>query len=135
MTNPIWTWRDDILDAMPNATPAIGELTGAHRNVVNRWITRLHAAGEIHITGWLRWRGGPLPIYTVGPGVDAPCTLKPYSPMQNYNRFKRRARSDGRWEDAKAKSRARAAAKRASEKGFAADPLLGAFFPKRAEPC
>lgn len=134
MTNPTFTWRQAILDAMPAATPEIAHVIGAHRNVVNRWTARLHAAGEIHITGWVRWQGGPLPIYTAGPGVDVVCLLRPYTAQQNYNRFKRKARANGYWEEVKAKLRGRAAARRAEQRGFAHDPLLGLFFGAVKQP-
>ena len=131
MTNPQNSRRQEMLDALPAASPHIVQKTGAHRNVVSRWLARLHAEGAVHVVDWIRWKGGPLPMYAAGPGVDVPCTIEPLPPAENYNRFKRQARADGRWAEKLARDRERAARRRdAVRKGYMRDPLLGAFFGK-----
>jgi hypothetical protein len=131
MTNPRNTRRDEILAALPGTSVQVGEKTGAHRNVINRWLTRLHKEGAIRITSWVRWPGGPLAVYAVGAGVDAVCTIERLPAAVNYANYLKRARASGHWDFVKAKLRARAAAERAT---YTRDPLLAALFGPRPDP-
>ena len=112
----------------------LAKRTGLAYNTVWRHIKAMHEAGECHITpDWKRTPGGGafVPTYAAGPGVDAPCRLKPYTTAQLSTRYRRKRRKDGSWQELLALNRARWAAKRAS---FKKDPLLAALFYRPKTP-
>lgn len=118
----------------PGTVADLAKLTGLAYNTVWRWVKEMHAQGECHITpAWKRTPGGGafVPTYAAGPGVDAPCRLKPYTQAQLSTRYRKKKRKDGSWQELLALNRARWAAKRASYKK---DPLLAALYkPKTTE--
>lgn len=63
-----------ILAALPGTRPEIGQRTGLVKSAVFCRLRDLHAAGQVHIAGWVpAERGGPAaPVYAAGPGLDAP---------------------------------------------------------------
>lgn len=112
----------------PGTVADLAKRTGLAYNTVWRHMQAMHAAGECHITPqWKRIPGGGafVPTYAAGPGVDAPCRLKPFTNAQLSTRYRTRRRKDGSWQELLALNRARWAAKRASYKK---DPLLAAMF-------
>jgi hypothetical protein len=94
MTNPQNSRRQEVLDALPGSHVGVYEKTGMHRNVIGRWLKKLHDAGDIHIIGWGRTPGGGpfVPTYADGPGEDVPCTLKPIPMRENWHRHMQRKR-------------------------------------------
>lgn len=118
----------------PGTVADLAERTGLAYNTVWRHIRDLHAAGECHITPeWKRTQHGGafVPTYAAGPGVDAPCRLKPFNSAQLSKRYRTKKRKDGSWHELLALNRARWAAKRAS---FTKDPLLAALFYRPKTP-
>jgi hypothetical protein len=58
----------------------------------------MHREGKCHITGWVKTKGGGSnqAIYTAGPGVDAPCKLKPKSHAKKCKQWRERCKKQGK---------------------------------------
>jgi hypothetical protein len=70
--------------------------TGISRRTVDKYVTLLHAAGQIHIIRWQRQENGHgahLAVYAVGAGVDAP-QPKPKTNAQLSKEKRRRVKAD-----------------------------------------
>ena len=96
MARPI---NDDwLLPLMPGSTTEIADSAGKSIRSVHNMLSRLHAGGKIHISGWRRTDGsGPLVrIFSAGAGVDAYCQLRPMTKKQIYRRFKAKSIKNGR---------------------------------------
>lgn len=116
-------YRDVVRDALPGTWRDIHQRTGLGRTTIWRWLTHLHAAGDIHIAGWLPG-GTPgtwLARYAVGAGRDVPKPT-PLTEAQKSRAYRARARRDGDWQERLARQRARYWTRRAR-----ADPLLVAL--------
>lgn len=102
--------------------------SGLSRITVQRWVKRMHAAGECHIVAWERTCGAWAPVYQSGAGEDKPCHLRRL-PGASYSRKHRRAvRADvERHMSELAKRRAASAVARARE-GKMTDPIVAALF-------
>lgn len=116
-------YREVVRDALPGNWRDIHQRTGLGRTTIWRWLTHLHAAGDIHISGW-QAGGTPgtwLPRYAVGAGQDAP-KPEPLTEAEKSRAYRQRARQSGEWEHRLMRQRATYWASRAR-----ADPLLVAL--------
>lgn len=117
-----------ILGALPGTRDDIErKLLAKHklgRATIYRWAARLHAGGEIHISGWRRSvKGSPVPIYAAGAGDDARCRIKPFTEAQKSRRYRGRLKESGEWDAVCSLRRARARAASGVR-----DPLLAGLF-------
>lgn len=110
----------------PGNLPQLEARTKLGKTTVWRWVTDMHEAGEVHITLWTRTRdGGPFKAtYSAGPGVDAPCNIKPYSEAQKSKRFYKKVK-EKRDELRHVRAAALANADRMSK---TRDPIIEALF-------
>jgi hypothetical protein len=117
--------KADILQSMPGTTAQLVEKSGWHIDTVHRWLRRMRKTGECRIADWQRPNrsGNFVPIYGMGPGEDAPCTLKPLTPSEDWKLAKQRYGMD----TLRAKERARHWALKA-RRGQVKDPLVAALF-------
>lgn len=70
--------------------------SGISRRTVDKYVTLLHAAGQIHIIRWQRQEhghGAYLAVYAVGAGADAP-QPKPKTNAQLSKEKRRRVKAD-----------------------------------------
>lgn len=119
--------KDHVRQAMPGTMAQLVKRSGWHHDTVSRWVRKMRAAGECRIVGWQRPNGSGnfVPVYGEGPGEDAPCTLKPLTPSQDWQIAKQRY---GKELLAK-RERARHYARLARLNG---DPLVQALFGQKA---
>ena len=93
---------------LPGSVAEIARELGKSGPGVYAAIQKLKARGECHIEKWARSpRGAISPIYAAGPGKDAECRLKAFTPKQLRDRSKRNRVADGRWSERQAKDRMR----------------------------
>lgn len=116
--------KADILQSMPGTTAELATKSGWHLPTVQRWVRTMRKAGECRIADWRRPNGSGnfVPVYGKGPGEDAPCTLKPLTPSDDWQLAKQRYGMD----TLRAKERARHWALQARR--GRRDPLMAALF-------
>ena len=86
--------KHEVIAALPGTCPQIVKRSGVCQDSVNKWVRRLHDAGEIHITGW-SWSGcNKTPRYTLGPGKDAKCRLKVFTVAEHCQNYRARKKKD-----------------------------------------
>lgn len=123
-----------VIDAMPGTTMEIAEAAGVQQGTVVRWVRIMRAAGECHISKWVRTIGGPIKaIYAHGPGQDAKCKLRALTDREYSRRYRRKAKEEGRYEFIQAKKRADYYSKKAAKLGTS-DPLMAALFGRTPAP-
>lgn len=126
-----------VIDAMPGTTMEISAAAGVLPGTVVRWVRIMRAAGECHISGWVRspsGEGGPIKaVYAHGPGKDAKCNLRALTDKEYSRRFRRKAREEGRMEFIQAKKRAIYYSNKAAKLGTS-DPLMAALFGRTPAP-
>lgn len=102
------TAREVISKHLPGTKTEIAKATGFSREGIHTAVEKMRAEGLLHIERWKRsHRGAISPVYAAGPGVDAVCTLKAFTPKQLAKRSKANRIKDGRWEDRKSRDRMR----------------------------
>lgn len=120
--------RRAVLDALkkPGNQGQVETRTKLAKTTVWRWVTELHAAGEIHIVGWRRTKGGGpfMTTYKAGAGKDKPCPIVPYTEAEKSKRYHDRKREE-RAELGQARAQALAWADRALQ---VRDPMIEAMF-------
>jgi hypothetical protein len=126
-----------VIDAMPGTTLEITEAAGVQQGTVVRWVRIMRAAGECHISGWIRspaGEGGPIKaIYALGAGEDAKCKLRALTNKDYSRRYRRKAKEEGRYEFIQAKKRADYYSKKAARLGTSG-PLMAALFGRTPAP-
>lgn len=120
--------RLKVLSAMPGSILEIKAATGLGLTTVWRWVNDLVASNEAHIHKLgVDPTGGPLfAIYHSGRKPNRLVVARPKltTPMDRTNRYRKKLRQTGDWEDVKAKSRAAYWRKKKPQR----DPLTAALF-------
>lgn len=88
-------FRKAVVAALPGTLCQIIVKSGMRKGTVVRWPRILQDEGAIHVSGWVRSEAaGPIKrVYTDGPGVNVPCTLKRL-PGAKYNKKYRKTHAE-----------------------------------------
>lgn len=86
--------KHEVIAALPGTCPQIMKRTGVCQDSVNKWIRKLHEAGQIHITSWSWYGCNKTPRYVLGPGRDAQCRLKAYTVAEHCQNYRNRKKKD-----------------------------------------
>lgn len=119
------TTADRIMALLPATSRRILVELPMSTSVLHKWLTRLRAAGQLHIGRWRRSLGDLVAVWTAGPGPDARRPPR-RTPAQVTAAYRRRKKKEA---DALA-ARRRAAAELASGAKWAADPLMAGLFSR-----
>lgn len=107
-------YKDYVLSALPGTRQELRAKTGLGTMTIHRWTSDLHAAGEIHISGWVRPAKGPFsPVFALGQRHDAKCRLKHMDDAEKCERYRDKLKREDKWPEVKAKHAAMRRAKRA----------------------
>lgn len=121
--------RAKVEAAMPGTTLQIAESAGIDQSSARRWTRTLRNEGACHVSGWKRTVGSGgmfKAIYSLGPGKDVACRLKPLTVAQYSQRYRDKlGKDDDAAEAYRAKSMARRWALKARTNG---DPMVNFLF-------
>lgn len=86
-----WKVITKQLQAGDSTCTRLAEDAGMHQSTVYAYLSKKHAAGEVHIVGWQRLVQGAksVPVYRFGPGID-----KPRQVLQNAQKEKKYRQAD-----------------------------------------
>lgn len=105
-------FRSLIVRALPGTMCDLVRKSGCAESTIRRWLHRLRAENECHISGWRRNYGGHTPYYEAGPGKDARCNLKRLTNTEYARRWRAKMAGTEHGDVAAAKNRARKVADR-----------------------
>lgn len=119
-------YRQHILAAMPGTQSQLVDRTGLSQGNISRISAELHAAGKCHIARWRRGvRGGPVPVFASGEGIDRVCKVENYTRAEVCARYKKRLEKHGLMDQHRARLAANQRAVTLRKRG---DPLINALF-------
>lgn len=119
------TTGERILTLLPATSRQLLNAMPMSSATLHKWLTRLRAAGQLHIGRWRRSVGDLVAVWTAGPGPDA---VRPprRTHAQVVAAYRRRKKKEADEMDA----RRQAAAEIAALARFDRDPLMAALFGK-----
>lgn len=117
------TTGDRILARLPATSRQLLKAMPMSTSALHKWLTRLRAAGQLHIGRWRRSVGDLVAVWTAGPGPDAvrPRRRSPAELTAAYRRRKKKEADE-------LGARRQAAAEIAALARFDRDPLMAALF-------
>lgn len=114
-----------VLAAMPARLQVIISSTGISAHTVQALVKQLRADCKCRVGNWERGPCGPMEVFVLGSGPDAVCKIKNYSAKEKNDRYSRKLKQEGRWEEKKRRNRAYYWKQKALTRG---DGMIGLLF-------
>lgn len=117
------TTGERILALLPTTSRQLLKALPMSTATLHKWLTRLRAAGQVHIARWRRSVGDFVAVWAAGAGPDAPRPTR-RTHAQVVAAYRRRKKKEADALDA----RRQVAAQIAARARFDCDPLMAALF-------